>query len=269
MKEMSISDHITYATVRIETDKGTGTGFFFRFKESLESNSFVPVVITNKHVIEGSDNAVLILTSKDKDGQPVDNKHLRVEYTEFEKAWKMHPDPEVDLCAMTFGNIINQFSSGGFEPYYITLDRSIIPSEDIINSLRALEEIVMVGYPNGLWDTNNNKPLLRKGVTALHPKFDYCGRKDIIIDAACYPGSSGSPVFLLNEGVYKHGSTVMAGDRVFLLGVLYAGPVQNISGEIEVVDIPTVQKPIALSQISINLGYVIKAHRILELEHLF
>jgi len=48
------------------------------------------------------------------------------------------------------------------------------------------------------------------------------------------------------------------------LGVLYAGPVFSANGEIRVVDVPTQLKPIPISQIPMNLGFVIKAARILE-----
>ena len=44
-----------------------------------------------------------------------------------------------------------------------------------------------------------------------------------MIDVACYPGSSGSPVLIFNEGSYnKKGAGLVVGDTSFLLGVLYA-----------------------------------------------
>jgi hypothetical protein len=48
----------------------------------------------------------------------------------------------------------------------------------------------MVGYPNGLWDTANNFPLIRRGVTATHIKNNYNGKSEFVIDIACYGGSS-------------------------------------------------------------------------------
>ena len=129
----------------------------------------------------------------------------------------------------------------------------------------------MVGYPNGIWDSKNNKPIFRKGITATDIKYDYNGKKEFVIDAACFPGSSGSPVLIFNQGMYtdKFGNTYAGSGRAKLLGVLYAGPQYVTEGEIKTVVIPTVERSIAISQIPNNLGYVIKAERILELEKLF
>ena len=122
----------------------------------------------------------------------------------------------------------------------------------------------MVGYPIGIWDSVNNMPLLRAGVTSTAPGRDYEGRAEFVIDAACYPGSSGSPVLLWDNGPYmkKTGETVMGGYRIKLLGILYAGPMQTTTGEIQVVTIPTKQVSVALSRTPVNLGFVIKAKKI-------
>ena len=51
----------------------------------------------------------------------------------------------------------------------------------------GLEAIVMVGYPNGLWDKTNNLPIFRKGVLASDYKYDWNGKKEFLIDALCFP----------------------------------------------------------------------------------
>ena len=148
---------------------------------------------------------------------------------------------------------------------------SLISDDDKLKELSALEDIVMIGYPNGIWDEVNNKPIIRKWVTATHPCLDYNGKKELMIDAACFPGSSGSPVFILNEGSYtdKLGNTYMGQTRVFLLGTLYAGQQHTTEGEIKIINVPTSQLPISISRIHNNLALVIKAERIKELEQLF
>ena len=55
--------------------------------------------------------------------------------------------------------------------------------------------------------------------------------------------------------------------RIILLGILYAGPQAIATGEI--IMTPNLQRPITVSQIPNNLGLIIKAERILELEPLF
>jgi hypothetical protein len=273
---LSASEQLTYSTVRIECEfanggSGTGTGFFFRFLDDKDTGSHVPVVITNKHVIEGATKGRLIMTKADANNEPLDTQHFQVFFDNFESLWKKHPAADVDLCAMPIAPFLTDAASRNEKLFYIALDKSLIPTDQQLQDFSALEEILMVGYPNGIWDIVNNKPILRRGVTATHPNFDYCGKKEIMIDAACFPGSSGSPVFVFNEGGYrdKRGNMYMGASRIILLGALYAGPQHTAQGDIQIVNVPTGQKPIAISRIPNNLGLVIKSERILELEQLF
>lgn len=271
-----MSEQLMYITVRIECQyangtNGTGTGFFFRFLENKETGEHIPVVITNKHVVSGSVKGRLIFCLRKANGLPDDSNHFAMYVDGFEKFWRMHPDKNVDLCAMPIAPLINLAKGQGKELFYLTLDASVLPDKKLLEDMSALEDIVMVGYPNGIWDSRNNKPIFRKGITATDVIFDYCGRKEFVIDAACFPGSSGSPVMIFNQGMYtdKRGNTYAGVSRIKLLGVLYAGPQAVAQGEIHTVKIPTVDKNIAISMIPNNLGFVIKAERILELEKLF
>jgi hypothetical protein len=276
MTKLSTSEQLTYSTVRIECEysdgsSGTGTGFFFQFLHDTTNDTHVPVVITNKHVVSGATKGRLIITKANANNEPLDTQHFQAAFDDFENFWRKHPDPDVDLCAMPIAPFLNEANKREERLFYISLNKSLIPTKEQLADLSALEEILMIGYPNGIWDHVNNKPILRKGVTATHPNFDYCGKKEIMIDAACFPGSSGSPVFIFNEGGYrdKRGNTYMGASRVILLGALYAGPQHTAQGDIQIVNMPTGQRPIAISRIPNNLGLVIKAERITELEQLF
>ena len=245
--------------------------FLFLFFENKEQRERVPVVITNKHVINGAVKGRLIFCVRNKDGTPKDDQHYAMYIDGFEYLWKKHPDENVDLCAMPLAPIINTAEAQGITPFYITFTRDNLPSKAFFDEVSALEDIIMVGYPNGIWDEKNNKPIFRKGITATDMKYDYNGKKEFVIDAACFPGSSGSPVMVFNQGMYsdKFGNTYVRGGRAVLLGILYGGPQAVTEGEIHTIVVPTVEKNIALSHIPNNLGYVVKSERILELERLF
>lgn len=269
------SEKLSYSTIRIECDykdgsSGTGTGFFFNFLSNLEKNEYIPVIITNKHVINNSIKGRFIFTTADENGEPIDTNHFNIEIDDFETSTRKHPESDVDLCAIPIARILQEADTRGVTLYYSFLDKELIPDQQTEDEMNALEEVLMIGYPNGIWDYVNNKPIFRRGITASHPKLNYCGKKEIIIDVACFPGSSGSPVFIFNEGMYKtKNGRLSAGDRIILLGVLYAGTQYTAEGQIRVVDVPTSQKPISLSLIPNNLGLIIKSERILELGKLF
>lgn len=274
---LSISEQLAYSTVRIECEcyDGSlrfGTGYFMRFKEDKTSHTNIPVVITNKHVINGAKKGRLIFSTTNQNGEPNDKDHFILIINNFQDQWIWHPDQYVDLCCMPILPFLNERAKSlGKTPFYIPLYMSLIPDQNQLANLMALEEIVMIGYPNGIWDTVNNKPIFRKGITATHPNYDYNGKKEFLIDAACFPGSSGSPVFILNELGYrdKRGNLTLGGSRILLLGTLYAGPQHTAEGEVKIVEVPTSHKSITLSKIPNNLGMVIKAERIYELESLF
>ena len=65
-------------------------------------------------------------------------------------------------------------------------------------------------------------------------------KKEFLIDAACFPGSSGSPVLICNVGAYrdKQGNLNLGSSRVLFVGVLYAGPQLTVTGDIRIVSVP-------------------------------
>lgn len=272
---LSHSEQLSYSTIRIEcqyTDgnSGTGTGYFFNLKEDETTKTHIPVVITNKHVVKNSKQIRFLFTKANSSSEPLDQEHFDIFFDSSSFPIFNHPETDVDLCAIPIQPFIEEAKHRGENLFYIPLNKSILPTKEQIENFSAMEEIIMIGYPNGIWDSKNNKPIFRKGVTATHPNFDYNGKKEFLIDAACFPGSSGSPVFIFNEGGYrdKKGNTYMGQSRIILLGTLYAGPQQTTTGEIQVIDVPTSQKAISVSNIPINLGLIIRSERIIELEKL-
>lgn len=271
---LSLSEQLLYSTVRIETilkngGISTGTGFFYRFADSGAEH--IPAIVTNKHVIRGADKGKFVLTKRSEDGSPIVSEHFTIELSNFEDRWIQHPNPEVDLCAMPIAPLLYEATLNNILFFFIMIDQSLIPNEEELAELTALEDIVMIGYPNGIWDSVNNMPVIRRGITATHPNLNYNGRTEFMIDAACFPGSSGSPVFLYNIGSYttKTKGTIIGPSRIKFLGVLYAGPQHIVAGKIQVVTIPTSEQPISLSGIPNNLGLVIKAQRLKEIDEIF
>jgi hypothetical protein len=264
--KLSPSEQLTYSTVRIECELnsggiGTGTGFFYRFAKKGEQ--FVPAIVTNKHVVNETNKGLIHLNLADDTGNPLTAQFFSVVIENMQSSWILHPDPDVDLCIMPIAPLLNELQSHGKRMFFISLDHSLVPTTELLNDLTAIEDVIMIGYPNGIWDKINNRPIVRKGITATHPRLDYNGKQEFMIDAACFPGSSGSPVFLFNLGSYasRDGGTVI-GSRIALLGVLYAGPQHTATGEVKIIDVPTQQRSFAFSLIPNNLGIVIKSKKL-------
>lgn len=264
---LCLSEQLMYCTVRIECilssgQMGTGTGFFYRFCDT--GTTHVPAIVTNKHVVNNSVHGSITLHFGDDNDCPIARYYETFKGDNFGSRWIPHPDSSVDLCIFPIAQLINNVQKQGKKLFFIPLDNSLILNDQEMGELTALEDIVMVGYPNGIWDSVNNFPLIRRGITATHPNVDYNGQSMFLIDAACFPGSSGSPVFLFNTGGYttRTGGTILGGTRIKLLGIHFAGPQYIASGEIRVINTPNSIRPIALSGIPNNLGFVIKAKQL-------
>lgn len=270
MKQMSLTEQITYSTVQIQCQysdgtSGSGTGFIIRLCNNDETGMHVPVIITNNHVVENSIKTIFEFCKADTEGNPIDTEVFSVEYSG--DSWIHHPDAKVDLRCLPLAEVLYELEKNMIKIFYIPLDTSLIPSAEQIDELSAIEDVVMIGYPIGLSDTYNHKPVIRKGIISTHPKNDFQGEKEILIDMACYPGSSGSPVFIVNQGTYKTPQGIHLGSRVFLLGVLYGGPQFNAVGNLHFANLPNVPRPV--TSIPVNLGILIKSERILEFESYF
>ncbi len=270
---LSPAEKLAHSTIRIECvlndgSVSTGTGFFFALHRTEEKH--MPLIITNKHVVNGASTGRFVLTRKKNDGGPdIGNSH-RFELEGFESAWQPHPDEKIDLCAMPLGPLLKMAEDQNVNFFFVPIDMALIPTESEIDNLVGLESITMVGYPNGLWDETNNLPIFRKGVLASDYKHDWNGKKEFLIDAACFPGSSGSPVMLFDIGQYHDRRGMNVGSsRVKILGILYAGPQHTIEGEVEVVTIPTGQRAISATSIPNNLGICIKSEAIRDFESVF
>lgn len=265
----SPSEQLLFTTIRIETTLGSGavgsgTGFFYNHK--LEGEKSIPLIVTNNHVVKGAVKGRFVLHEADTDTSAApkpSGRFVNVDLNDFEQQWFSHPDPAVDLCLMAFQPVKELAAKNGKQIFHVHFDQALVPTPELWGQLTAIEDIVMAGYPNGLWDSSNNLPIIRRGITASHPAFDFCGRHEFVIDAACFPGSSGSPVLLFNLGSYgTKGGGLAIGSRVALLGVLYAGPHMNAEGKIVAKPIPVTLVPVAETKLMIHLGYVLKAEEI-------
>lgn len=176
---LGIMEQLTHSTVRIETDLhggglSTGTGFYMNFLQ--KEDSCIPVIVTNKHVVANAKNGRFHVTLATKEGLPDTGKHQQFQFDQFEQRCIKHPNPEVDLAAFLIGPLVNQIQQAGGNLFYVPLQTSLIPKDEERASYSSMEDVVMIGYPNGIWDAKNNLPVIRRGITATHANVPWNGK---------------------------------------------------------------------------------------------
>lgn len=255
MKPECLSEQLLFNTVRLVANNDScGTGFYFNF---AVGDKVCPTIITNKHVVNNNSNEEMTFFVHLDDGSHGTNESFKVTYA---ANWFFHPTHDLCFClaAPVFCAVKKKT---GKDVFYISNDNSIMATPKKLATLRAVEPITMVGYPIGLWDTVNNLPIFRHGYTASHPAYDFNRPGIGLVDIACFPGSSGSPIYVLDEGSFqdKYGSVDIGVSRIIFLGVLFSGPQYTADGKLEVHDVPTQMVIHSQTDLMINLGYYVRA----------
>jgi S1-C subfamily serine protease len=222
MNMNNISTQLLYTTTPIivenkDNTRTSGTGFIFNYSPPDQENSYIPLIVTNRHVIANAKRGIIQLVTRQGDLPSKDNR-VRVEFdADFFNA---HVESNTDIAAAPIAPLFHQLEQKGVSLFYRAIDKTIIPTREQVEGLAAIEDITFVGYPSGIFDTYNANPIVRRGITATPVWNNFNNQKSFLIDAGVYPGSSGSPVFILNQGSYTMGSDLAIGTRLMFLGVL-------------------------------------------------
>lgn len=263
MQVDSLAKRLLFNTVRVDTvleDGSEGSGTAFVVSHNHPRGNFL-FVVTNRHLVEGVRQGGLVFT-QGKNGQPMLGQRFQLNIEEFPHAWFLHPDPSVDLAIVPMRPLEAAARDRGIELYYHAIDTRLVPDAQRLASLDALEDVLFVGYPSGVWDQVNLMPIMRRGTTATPIALDFEGRPEFLIDAAVYPGSSGSPVFVVSPEAMR----AQSGPRKFLFaGVVAAVFFREEANRIASMPVPANQGGTTIGSEMIDLGLVIKSQAVIDL----
>lgn len=266
MAALSIAEALLYSVIRITAYNGTsplsyGTGFLFN--ASLSGDRSVICLMTNKHVVKDADSVEVSLHRADPTADLKEKPQPVTIRINLPGSVIDHPEDEVDLCAINVSAEVEAYRKAGTPLYIMAANEGDIPKIGEWGSFDAIEEVVMIGCPNGIYDEVSKLPIARRGITATPLVNNYGGNAEFMVDMACFPGSSGSPIFVYNRDGYLDRATNtlnMGSARIRLVGVLYSGPQIDARGHI------TMAAPSTVSvKNMMHLGLALKASRVLEL----
>lgn len=232
-------------------------------------------VVTNKHVIENSKKGILTIKIADstyKLGDKIKSDTLEIQ--DFNRQWIKHPTE--DLAILPFDILGERFLVKHKSGYSFTwFSKEVIPSLRDSIKISSIEKVLMVGYPKSLWDSANNLPVVRQGLTATPFFSNFNGQKRFLIDIPTYSGSSGSPIVMYSFDPYWTDTTWMMNEfRTFLLGIAVESYTYNEDGKLmPYFGVPSASDTLTKtykSQISlpINIAVAIKSERLFDFESL-
>jgi hypothetical protein len=259
-------EQMLLSTTRLELtyqdgSEGTGTAFAMMYQRDAEQYSFL---VSNRHVVANAMRGRMTFTRM-IDGTPSIGASHTVGGNDFSTRWFFHPDEGVDVAIMPLIPVIEEVRRSGTDLAVVHVGFSPTKSAALRSSLTALEEVVFIGYPAPIWDDVNLLPVIRRGTTASHIAVNFKGKRQFLIDASVFPGSSGSPVFWYDRAITidATGNAIMA-ERSLFLGII-SEVYQCIEyNQVVTVPVPTVNVPIAIGYQMIDLGIVIKSEVIVE-----
>ena len=262
------SDAMLFSTVLIETelDDGevkTGTGFFY-FRRVRQSEG-QEILVTNRHVVEGGRRITVWFHEAESEARPKLGEIGRV--STDQSNWRFHPDPKVDVAFMLMEPLDRDLQKSGYAVYRRNVNHRAIPTPEQLETTFPIEDVTVVGYPNGLYDEGNYLPIVRKGITATSLQVDYNHKPMFLISASVFPGSSGSPVYLHDPVSYGSRRGFELSPRLWFLGVVAEFKYREAKGWFEFDDQPILRAKVA-SQEALDLGVVFKERTIREaLDH--
>ena len=225
MNEYKMLFNIVKLSIKTKSGKSSiGTSFFYKVeRKGIERN----LLITNKHVLEDAIEITFFLhTSFEKPGSI---RKLTMSGENLMSVSTFHPYNQ-DLCAIDVTNYIKS------EDKFYSLNSDYLLIEEDQELKKIVENVYIIGYPEGLEDVINKLPVITVGTTASSLSINYNGDSLIMLNAFSMPGSSGSPVFVERDG------------RKLLIGLIVGLSLDNL------------ERPIY------NLSYAIKSNSIVELE---
>lgn len=217
-----LSTQLLFTTVPVWVERqdgvtASGTAFIYNLSLPEPQDQSIPLLVTNRHTVAGASRALIELIGRDGE-QPAPDRRIRVE---VDPSRLLKPTgSELDLAALPLGPIINNLEAQDRPLFFRSITPDLVPSEDTLNDLSAMEDVVFIGYPSGLRDEETSLPLIRRGITSTPVWSDFSGESAFLIDAGVFPGSSGSPVFILNRGSYPTRQGISIGSRLLFLGLV-------------------------------------------------
>jgi len=203
------------------TDSG-GSGFLFALKSSARDGYHHVYVVTNRHVVEGTDAFPVVRANLFQPQKEFERTHV---FNFSESDWILDPKNDLAVCPLPASfNMTELFQS------VVTDDFVMTEQEFKERDIGPGDQVVYVGRFVGHGGKYENLPSVRFGNISMNPTprepivydtDDATRRSQVgfLVEARSRSGYSGSPVFFIQQHVVNNQRAVIPSFDMRLLGV--------------------------------------------------
>ena len=175
------------------------TGFLYSHPSREEPNdrerNFKVFLVTNRHVVEGSD--VIVTRFNRPLNRPSQIFPIESKAMDESTRWTTHPRG-ADVAVIPISvETLNQY---GIEIEIFQGNKDTISLEEAQQLISEGDGVFVLGFPMGLAGEERNYTIVRHGTIARIQDW-FQGNPNILIDSFIFPGNSGGPVVTKPEQV--------------------------------------------------------------------
>lgn len=195
------------------------SGFFYGRRVGTNNDGlgqFAVYLLTNRHVFEGLDTAVVRANPSADDPAPARDYPLvlRDRETTF---WIAHPDPAVDVAAIKVD--FNRLQSEGMQVAFFEDDRFSLNAAQIKEAgISEGDYVFVLGYPMGLVGDHRAVVIVRNGSLARIRDALERPSEPYLVDSTIFPGNSGRPIITKIEAIALQGTSAISSTH--LIGIV-------------------------------------------------
>ena len=238
-----IDTELLYVTTLITTEwkgkpNGNASGFFYQQPQPAMTESQLGNywLVTNRHVIytevEAERKRYLVdkLTFRVRAEETKTNKLIWIEVSltkdELLQKAKVLTDKNIDVAVIDVCDKV-EAALDAYEELNVTVNpiREATLADKSKFPVEVCDDVMVIGYPRGYYDTTNLYPIVKNGTIASMWGANFQGKRAFVIDAKLFPGSSGSLVITKprREDLEENKYLVFKQNKIYYCLGVYSG----------------------------------------------